>query len=157
MRCLVERRAGVQEWMAEPAHLAAAVQEQLIRDALAGDDVVFVVVDVDAMQVGMRVGVIAELEAGVEPLLEQSDLRRITFAVRLELVLVHEADRRNARGFDRREQVAGEGLLPRDRHRSRNGGKVVEGDGDLAGHEGSREKRGRPQSTDYHPGMMLKP
>ena len=90
-----ERAAGVQEWVSEVAWLLPHLSEYPARRFIAARDVVQIPVDIDRVQVGMRVRMVAELETRTRPLPEQVDLTLVERATAVELPLVHEPDGRH--------------------------------------------------------------
>jgi len=79
---LLQIAAGVQERMAEKAWRGVPFGEQRPQHPLAFQDVLFELVERHQVQVAVRVAVVAELGAGVEPAAQQVDPRRIDGAAR---------------------------------------------------------------------------
>ena len=119
--------------MAEVTGLPAARGEQWPQHRLAGEDVGLEVGERGVVEARVGKGVVAELEPGIEPALEQphppgiSDPGLVT-----ELPLVHEPDGGDSGCGDGPDQGHGDGLL----HRHGCGGsaqrQVIKGDGDVA-------------------------
>jgi hypothetical protein len=101
----------------------------------------------------MRVGVVAEVQTRVDPLLQQRDASGIDRSVRLKLSLVDESDRRDLVPDERGDQVPRHALGLCDLVSSHgNRGEIVDRDRHLArlpfkgGGEHDRHKDGRPES-----------
>lgn len=101
------------------------------------------------MQVGVRPGVVADLEPRIDPLLQQGHPAGIDGAVDVQLALVHEADGGHAVSLQRRQQVGREprgdfGCLSHRGH----GGQVVDRDRHLTRRRLRRERNGRNQAEE---------
>ena len=106
--------------------------EQQLGDALALHDVVFPRLQSDLVQRGVAVGVIAELEAVVEPHAESLD-PLVNLAEFVQLPFVDESDHRNFLVAQRGQQLRRHVEHGRRGHRIGGaGGQVVNRDGNLA-------------------------
>src|SRR5262249_34909600 len=89
---LLERVAGVQLGIPEVAELFSPSGEPLPKWRLAADNVLLELRDCQSVQIGMRVGVVAELVARVEPcvehLLELAAMARVDEAERRRVMLL---------------------------------------------------------------------
>ena len=148
---------GVQERMPKISKAAPAGGQQAAGDVVSALDLLLEVRERDPMEVRMRVRVVAQIQSGLEPALEEPDPGVLGRAAgRSELGLVDEPDRRRAAFADRgqklfihrtvgRQPLAGHG----------DGGQVVEGDGDSPDcGRGRREEHGREQRHTDHPGSV---
>ena len=147
-------RARVGHRVAEPPWRPSPRGQELTDAGLAAQDVALVLLERNALQVGVGVGVVAEVVARVEPGPEEREPRR-PLPGRLQLALVHEADRGHAVALQRREHSVrdpahlgdvarrqGRQVVHGDRHRPRGRGPI-----DGAGGQGrpeSERDQGRP-------------
>src|SRR5205807_2299203 len=125
--------ANVEEGMAEVAHGFAVLREKSFGDGFAANDRLLEILEADFVERGVREGVIAEFEAGVEPLIERGDAR-VNFAdVHVELVFIDKADGGNLLLLKRRDDVRRHVRQLLGGHGLRGaGGKVIDGDDDAA-------------------------
>lgn len=99
----------MQERVPEESQREPARGHQRPRDTLAFQYVGLEGVEGHQMKIGMRVGMIAELETAIKPAAQQIDPLRIDRAIGgVQLVLVDETDRRHMMRRDARQQLAGQ-------------------------------------------------
>ena len=95
--------------IAEPFELSPAPFHQRAHDHVAPDHVVFVLPERNLVETRMRVGVIGEVEAGVEPLLEHHGTG-VALARDVQLPLVDEDRRRDFFSGERSDQTVRDAL-----------------------------------------------
>ena len=103
----------------------------------------------------MREGVVPELEAGVEPLGQERDALRVDLSPGAQLRLVDEADGRYLIARERREKIRRDAAGTREIvAEDGRGGKIVNGDRDLAAACGRRlrgeRNQGRKKDAHHH-------
>src|SRR5215470_7446229 len=119
--------------MAEVANLLATLREKSFGDRFAANDGLFEILDADSIERWVRVSVIAELEAGVEPLIESGDARVNFAGAHIELVFINETDGGDLLPLERADDARGHVRDFLCGHELRGaGGEIVDGDGDLA-------------------------
>ena len=98
--------------MTEEPRLTAGLLQQADRDGLTPLDVGDELLRRHRMQIEMREAVVAQLEAAVDPALQQRHAPVVERPVEIQLVLVDEADRGYCMTAQRRQQIARHVLGP---------------------------------------------
>ena len=93
-------RPGMQKGIAEPDEVAAPLAKQRTYNDISADHVVLKLPKGHAIQAGMRVRVIAEVEPRVEPLRDNRGTA-VALTLNIQLPLIHENRRRNVLSLQR--------------------------------------------------------
>ena len=102
-------RARMEKRVAEPFELSPAPFHQRAHDYISPDHVVFVLPERNLVETRMRVRVVGEVEAGVEPLLEHHGTG-VALARNVQLPLVDEDRRRDFLSGERSDQTVRDAL-----------------------------------------------
>src|SRR5262249_26713949 len=128
----LEVAANVEKGMTEVADFLATLGEKSSCDGVAADDRFLEILKTNPVERRMGVGVIAEFEAGVEPLIESGDAGVDVAGAHVKLVFVHKAYGGNLLLFECADDACGH---VRDFQRGHElggaGGEIVDGYRDL--------------------------
>jgi len=144
----VEIGTGVEVGVAEVVEVFLVGLGEHAGDGLALDDVVLPILEIDVVEGSMGEGVVAEIEAGVEPGVEDGDAG-VGLAGLVETLFVDEANGRDLFALEGGEEFGVEGgdVGGRKGHGA-HGGEIVDGEGDGAGLglcEGGGEEEGEEE------------